>query len=76
MQSFPGFAAPYPPDLPTILGQLNQPRFVFVFEATLYFLFRQAGFCLIFALSKNKGFRSGALLKLRPSSLFMKEFHQ
>ena len=48
-----------------------------VFEAYIFYsLFGQPGFCLIFILSKNKVFQSGALLKMPPSSLFMKEFDQ
>ena len=34
-----------------------------VFEGYIILLFRQAGFCLIFIFSKNKGFRSFDLLK-------------
>ena len=33
-------------------------------KITLYSLFGQPGFCLIFILSKNKGFQSVALLKI------------
>ena len=48
-----------------------------VFEDYIFYsLFGQPGFCLIFILSKNKVFQSGALLKMPPSSLFMKEFDQ
>ena len=39
-----------------------------------YSLFGQLGFCLIFILSKTKDFQSGALLKMPPSSPFMKKF--
>ena len=47
-----------------------------VFEDYIFYsLFGQPGFCLIFILSK-KVFQSGALLKMPPSSLFMKEFDQ
>ena len=48
-----------------------------VFEDYIFYsLFGQPGFCLIFILSKNKVFQSGALLKMPPSSIFMKEFDQ
>ena len=48
-----------------------------VFEYYIFYsLFGQPGFCLIFILSKNKVFQSGALLKMPPSSPFMKESDQ
>ena len=48
-----------------------------VFEDYIFHsLFGQPGFSLIFILSKNKVFQSGALLKISPSSLFIKEFDQ
>ena len=43
-------------------------------KIALYSLFGQPGFCLIFILSKNKGFQSKALLKMPPSFLSMEEF--
>ena len=39
-----------------------------VWRLHFYSLFGQPGFCLIFILSKNKVFQSGALLKMPPSS--------
>ena len=39
----------------------------------LYSLLGQPGFYFIFMLSKNKGFQTGALLKMPPSSLSMKK---
>ena len=43
-------------------------------EIALYSLFGQPGFSLILILGKNKGFQFGALLKMPPSSLSLKEF--
>ena len=43
-------------------------------KIALYSLFRQPGFCLIFILSKNKGFQSGTLLKCQLHLLPWKNF--
>ena len=42
-------------------------------KIALYSLFVQAGFCLILILRKNKGFQSGALLRMSTSSPYMEE---
>ena len=41
-----------------------------------YIISGQPVFCLIFILSKNKSFQSGALLKMPPSSPSTQEFGQ
>ena len=38
-----------------------------------YFLFGQLEFCLIFILTKNNDFQSGALVKMLPSSPSLEE---
>ena len=43
-----------------------------VWRLHYFSLFGQPGFCLIFILSKNNVFQSGTLLKMPPSSSFMK----
>ena len=56
----------------TILSQsLVQIGLIFwwkCLKTTFSFFIGQPGFCLIFILSKNKVFQSGALLKMPPSS--------
>ena len=48
-----------------------------VFEDYIFILYLGSlGLFIIFILSKNKVFQSGALLKIPPSSPFMKEFGQ
>ena len=43
-------------------------------KTALYSLHRQSGLCLIFTLSKNKGFQFAATLKMSPLSPSMEEF--
>ena len=59
-------------DRPDILMKVFED-YIFILYLSL---FGQHVFCLMFILNKNKVFQPGALLKMPPSSPFMREFGQ